>query len=292
MTLNASTTLNLNALGYRGPDPIPGGVAVPGLRTSMNRGHWMSWGLVEKVEGVRDWTIADRYVDENIRQGLTPIALLNGVPTWVDGGNLPSDKQWWNYCTDVATRYLGKIRHWEVANEYETDGAWLAHRVDDIGRLWRIASEALKAVDSGNFLICGSIQSLAHSGHGLQTLAASLRAFGQVPDAVGIHVYPQSADEVLLIAEWVHQVRGVLKSVGARDAQIWVTEWGVDKFCDLTPAQQTKLLRDVTRQLMLGRVDVSLHYMFDDHNWWGFKDRVKGKSIWNAAMATAAKYKV
>lgn len=277
-----STTLNFNAVA-----PIdavtwrPYTWPMPGLRTVHNRGEWLSRHLTK--DGT-DWTLADAWVDGNIAQGLQPLARLTDDPS------VPFDEDAWaDYCRRLATRYLGRVHFYECANEIDTEGSWCFDGNENgttAGRAWRATTDSIRSVDPEAAVICGSIQSIWPTGHGLQTLAGALRAFGpELPSDIGIHAYP-SPSEVASTTRVIERVRGACRAHAKGDPRIWVTEWSLwpAQFSGMAAKSQAAFLKEMLRQFRAAGVYASLHYLFDDPNGFGFKDRKSGKSVWNAAV--------
>jgi hypothetical protein len=281
--LIASTTLNFNAVGpltetlWR-PAPWP----QPGLRTQINRGSWLSRHLT--AQGT-DWSLADFWVDESIRQGLEPLALLTDDPS---AGPFDAEVHG-AHCRTAAKRYLGRVKRYECVNEYDTEGNWCFDGFaggEQAGLAWRTTVDAIASVDPDAVVICGSIQSIWPLGHGLQTLAGALRAYGpQLPSDIAIHAYP-TVEQVALVPRMIERVRGACRAHAKGEPRIWVTEWSLwpAVFSGMTSKAQGAFLRTMLRHFRDADVYCALHYLFDDGNGFGFVDKKVGKTTWNNAV--------
>jgi hypothetical protein len=281
--LPPSTTLNFNAVAPLGSTWRPYSNPAPGLRTVFNRGEWLSRHRI--VDD--DWTVADAWVDGCIAQGLAPLALMTDDPS------KPFDEHaHWNHCVAVMRRYIGRVRDFEAGNEGDTAGNWCYDGDQGgatTGRMWRVTTDALRSIDPNCRVICGNIQSIWPGGHGLNVLKNALPAYGAgwVPNDLSLHAYPTSTEQIDMIPRMVERVRGVCAAHGKEEPRIWMTEWSMwpPQFSTMTAAEQAAFLRRMLTRFIDAGVYASLHYLFDDPNGFGFRDRAAGVGIWNAAVA-------
>jgi hypothetical protein len=287
-----STTLNFNAVA-----PLdatrwrPYDWPMPGLRSVFNRGDWLS---PHRTQRGTDWTLADAYVDGNIAQGLEPLALLHDDPS------IPFDPVWHgDYWKAVTARYSNprrdgrpRVSYFEVLNEYDSEGWWGFDGYsggDLAGRIWRCAVDAIRSVQPGATVVCGSVQSVWPTGHGLQVTANALRAYGPwLPDDLSVHLYPTTLAAVPTMTAMIERFRGACLAHAKGAPRIWVTEWSLDNrlFSGLSSTAQGAFLRDGLRAQLAAGVHSSIHYLFDDPNGYGFRDRAAGKTTWNNALSS------
>lgn len=275
-TLNFNTVAPIDATTWR-----PYNWPMPGLRTKINRGLHLSRHLTNNGQ---DMTNADAFVNGNIAQGLEPLALLTGDP------GVPYDPvAEGNHYKMLALRYGNKVKY-EMCNEVDTDGSWCYDGNDGgtlAGLAWRTAVDAF-SLDPSIIVICGSIQSIWPTGHGLQVLEKALKAFGpNLPTDISFHCYP-TLDQVSTVPAMIERVRGACLAHAKGDPRLWITEWAPWPaiFSTMTASNQGTFLRTMFRYFRDSNVYASLHYLFDDPNGFGFTDRNKGKTVWNSAMST------
>jgi hypothetical protein len=275
MTIH-STILLYNGVADWGNGPVIGGLGCPaGLRTSHNRGPWLEGRHNPLVDGIRDWSIGEAFVLACERDGITPIALFAETTPALTA----------DYGRDLAVKF-GTRCVYEVGNEIDTLGSRLYGRsaVDGemAGGAWRLTTDAIRMACPSAEIICGSVQSVWLTGHGLQTLASALRAYGpDLPPNISIHMYPESRPAAE-ITRTIHRVRGVLEAhAKSHGCKIWVTEWGFEGFSSWTPAKQLAKIKSCARAISSAGAYAALHYLFDDSNGFGFKDRDQGVQTWN-----------
>ncbi|MGL4647997.1 MAG: hypothetical protein ACRC1H_01210, partial [Caldilineaceae bacterium] len=138
-------------------------------------------------------------------------------------------------------------------------------------------------------VVLGAVQSIAPSGHGLQTLHEALHALGeprQMLRAVAIHVYTD-ATKIDMIGRCVDQVRGVLRGFGIGDMPIWCTEFGGPGSARWTERETINHDAGVLRALSRAGVAVALKWAADDPAEFGTDDRAKLRRMWNEAHRRA-----
>lgn len=89
------------------------------------------WADIEKERGVYDWSRVDRQVEAALKRGLTMFAYTGLTPDWALPDEVPRGKglgyryppkeefaeDFERWCEAVATRYRGKITHFQLWNE-------------------------------------------------------------------------------------------------------------------------------------------------------------------------------
>jgi len=116
------------------------------------------WDRLEATRGRPIWTESDRLVDSMIREGISVQGILISTPDWAketrgflpQGLNLPyTDPQnlWARYVRDVATRYKGKVRYWEVWNEPDYPDVFWGATVADYYQMLKVSYQTIKSVD-------------------------------------------------------------------------------------------------------------------------------------------------
>ncbi|MEW6758655.1 MAG: beta-galactosidase, partial [Acidobacteriota bacterium] len=92
--------------------------------------HWVrvdfTWDVVEPKPGHYRWTLLDRVVADAERNGVNLLAILGYTPKWASAGpdrySPPRDTQEWKtFVATIVARYRGRIRHWSLWNEPNSD---------------------------------------------------------------------------------------------------------------------------------------------------------------------------
>ena len=121
------------------------------------------------------WVKYDRIVDLTEAYGLRLMVRLSNPPAWTRanpaaGDNAPPDdlQDFVNYAGAVATRYRGRIGHYQIWNEPNIYPEWGNSPIDPAGYAEMLcrAYAALKAVDPDIVVISGAIApTIALDGH-------------------------------------------------------------------------------------------------------------------------------
>lgn len=128
-------------------------------------------------------------------------------------------EDWRRYVREVALRYRGQARYWEVLNEADMPMHWSGSAAQLV-MLSRAAREELKAIDPGNVVLAPNVTTL-----GLRLLHDFLLQGGaQAIDAVSMHAYIGRSPDVALSK--LRNLREMLAAHGW-DLPIWNTESGL-----------------------------------------------------------------
>lgn len=234
--------MHFNALDTRWPatEPRIGATRIwdaGGPRDGQGEGG-AQWADVQPAPGVFDWSGLDARVDRALRRGAGSLYVLGGrTPRWaaatpdVDSPYGPGqcaepvdDRVWGGWVQAVATRYRGRIRHWELWNEADLP-AFYCGRPERLIALARIARQVLKRIDPGNVLL-----SPGYSGPDAGGLDHFLRGGGGAQvDAIAFHFYVDRPED---LAARMHGVREVMARHGVAALPLWNTEQG---FFDAEP---------------------------------------------------------
>jgi hypothetical protein len=114
------------------------------------------WGLIEPREGQFNWTATDRIVDSLRAKGINILGIISYSSSWAtpakQDDNQPSavsfyppdnSKYYW-FVRNLVTRYKGKVTHWEVWNEPNSNLFWKP--VPDARAYAELLKTAYKAV--------------------------------------------------------------------------------------------------------------------------------------------------
>ncbi|WZL79745.1 FN3 associated domain-containing protein [Eubacteriales bacterium mix99] len=185
----------------------------------------MFWGDAEKVKGqveiLPEW---DEYIDTAIANGLKPLAELDfGNDLYGGGGPVTEEAlaAFCNYCVVIAKHFEGRVRHFEIWNEWnggmDTNGT-----VDQYSRMLVAASKAIKEVVPDAYII-GGVTAGADIAW-LQQMIDYPGAYEAV-DAISMHPYCYpSSPENGNVAGSVEQLSHIFGNRAAKP--IWLSEIG------------------------------------------------------------------
>ncbi len=200
-----------------------------------------------------DWTHSDRIVEEAEAWELQLLFRLGHPPGWAtadEAGNVPIDlKAFGAFCSDVASRYRGRVRGYQVWNEPNLAREWAGREPDPAGyvELLRTCYVALKEADPEALVISAG---LAPTGSGPPVAlpdADFLRGMyeaGAAPyfDLLGLHapgyaappeVSPQEAaatpeygGQRFFCFRHAEEMRAIMEAQGDGEKQVAILEFG------------------------------------------------------------------
>ncbi len=191
------------------------------------------WAAINIAPGTYNWTTLDLHVARAQAQGAEIVFNLGRTPSWASArpnefspyGNgqaaEPADDQYWrDWVLAVATRYRGRITHWEIWNEPNDEWFWTgstARMVELAGQAYSI----LKTIDSENLVVSPSPYDL-----GFLTEYLSLGG-GDFADIIGYHFYLVEGEEPEhLYQSYVPVVKYIMESHGQGSKSLFDTENG------------------------------------------------------------------
>lgn len=271
---------------------------------------YVQWYLLEPKKGQWDFSKLDKYVAMAEQHGVEVLLPLGLTPQWASAR--PNEKSaytpgnaaeaakmedWRNYVRTVATRYKGRIHHYELWNEVNLPMFYTG----STKRLVELAQEMfiiLKEVDSSNIVVSPSIT----GDYGKDWFDKYLQdGGGNYADVIGFHFYvPTQEPEV--IPNFVQDIRTIMGRHGLTKLPLWNTEAGwhianTDGSSEVgAPGKWKRLQPDeaanyVARALILGRVGgLDRFYWYAwDNTYMGFVEP-KNKSIKPAGKAYGQVY--
>ena len=151
--------------------------------------------------------------------------------------------KWTRFCSKVATRYLGKIKYYEVWNEpnMNNNGTTTTHATNffysgtfaKLSEMVRLANQAIKAVDATAKIICPPVQGWNSTGTDLSgtyftgMMQASDGAAGTMKDwvdIVGVHLYLPGANITGRLVGCIDRVNTAKTAAGVSAKETWDTE--------------------------------------------------------------------
>lgn len=213
------------------------------------------WQHIEPSDNNWDFSALDDFVDAHTGKDI--LFTLFGTPAWASARPSevgiygafnaglqaePSDMTKWDrFCTTIATRYLGKIKYYEVWNEpnYDNNGVtttgpnfFFSGTFAKLSEMVRRANQAIKAVDPTAKIIAPAITNWATTGGGTAEayftgmLAASDGATGTMKDwvdVVGVHLYV-GGNDITKLPKIIDRVNAGKTTAGVSAKETWDTE--------------------------------------------------------------------
>lgn len=253
------------------------------------------WNKIETSAGVFDWTLLDNFVNFHYAAGRQILHTLFGTPVFysarpsetcsyeLGAAAEPSDLTKWDaYCTALATRYAGKITHYEIWNEPNLVGFFTGTQ-SILSQLTRRASQIIKAIDPAAKIVSSPVTSLQTGGSGLtyflNMMQASDGASGQMKswvDVVGCHLYPANYAGLSALPQMITDIRAHMVTLGINTKPLWNTEFSVlsPSFATMSSSQRRAAIQrmlTVSSAHNSGGCDVSIWYG-GDNSTLGFVD--------------------
>ena len=265
----------------------------------------LRWNQIETSAGNFTWTAMDSWVNSHYALGRQLLFVLYGTPVFYSARPAevgaygvgspgiqaePSDMtKWDNFCSAVATRYLGKIKYYEVWNEpnMNNDGTttsgssfFFSGTFAKLSEMTRRANQAIKAIDPTAKILSPAVTNwsvtAAQSAEKFFTgmMAASDGAGGTMVawiDIVGVHLYLPTQNRVEDLAGMIDRVNAAKTTAGISALPTWDTESapiGGDVI-NLTDAQAMQLISRSMLTMAAKGVARTFYYQYD-HGTMGF----------------------
>jgi Glycosyl hydrolases family 39 len=195
---------------------------------------YVDWPHLEPERGKWNFQTLDKYVASAERAGIELVLPLGLSPAWASArpgepsnyrpGNAaePQDiEDWRTYVRQVAQRYKGRIKTYDLWNEVNVKGFYSGSQ-EKLIELARVAHGTLKEVDPNIVFISPSVVGEGHHRWLDQYLA---KGGAKYLDVVGYHFYvPKAGPEAML--PLIQQVQGVMRKHGLQNKPLWNTETG------------------------------------------------------------------
>jgi hypothetical protein len=249
----------------RANDPL-NGITASTVRSHDCSGGIARWQFIETAPGVFDgFANLDVWVNAHYQAGRDIVFTLFATPPFYSARSTernaysdqdpepypynrgitaePSDMTKWDaYCTAVATRYLGKIKYYEVWNEpnYQNDGTgatgtynFFSGTYAKLAEMVRRANQAIKAVDPTAKIISPPITSWSSvPWQGAETyfwgMMGTATGDGSTTmknwiDIVGVHLY-MGGNDITQMSGMIDRIKSVMATTGTSGMEIWDTE--------------------------------------------------------------------
>lgn len=206
------------------------------------------WAAIEPAPGEFDFRAYDAIVDAAAARGLSVLAILGYTPDWAtdgpEGSGVPRDPaDWQGFCSQVATRYAGRVERFELWNEPNQSAFWAGSRSQYINVIVKPGSAALHAANPAARVGGPALAHLVSGGSDwYRWLYDVLQSASDSLDFVTHHVYDNDGDgditkKLTGSTRFANQpslwdienpsVREVLKNVGWYPSRpVWLTETG------------------------------------------------------------------
>jgi|SRR5687768_2890700 len=244
----------------RDNDSNPIGVSFGTARSHDIKDGKGRWQYIETSNNVWDFDTIDEWVDAHHIAGRDIVFTLFGTPTWASARqseegifgpyNLgiqaePLDMAHWDrYCAKIATRYLGKIKYYEVWNEPNlnsngtgptgTTGTafFFSGTHAKLSEMVRRANQTIKAIDPTAKVLSPPLVSWSSSAGGsaetyfTSMMAASDGATGTMKDwvdIVAVHMYI-SGNHITNLPGIIDRVDAAKTTAGVSSKETWDTE--------------------------------------------------------------------
>ncbi len=252
---------------------------------SVSFGSWrlwdanVAWAELEPQQGKWKFHLLDSYLALADNHGVELVLTLGMTPTWASARpNEPSAygtkavgwaaepariADWDDYVWEVATRYKGRIRYWEIWNE-PNGGGFYSGTMEQMLEMAQHAYTILKNVDADNVVITPSAVGVP----GIAWLARYLQAGGgQSADVIGFHFYVYPAPPEAMLPR-IQKVQSLMMLNGVADKPLWNTESGWSR--PSVFATDDEMMAFVSRALLLnavGGVSRFYWYAWDNSSW-------------------------
>jgi hypothetical protein len=274
--------------------------ALTGVTAKTVRSHDMAggksrWQKIEYADGLYDWVDLDLWVNTHYAAGRDIAFVLFGTPSWATarpseanayssgtygagGSNYgiaaePANlADWDNYCTAIATRYLGKIKYYEVWNEVNLTSFFTGTKTI-LAQMVRRANQAIKAVDPTAKIISPSIQGWVTTAAGASEtyftgmMSASDGAAATMAswvDIIAVHLYT-NANNSYSLNGIIDRINAGKTTAGVTAKETWDTESSpfIPYPVDLTDANLIKLMGRNTITMAARGIARHIYYMYD-----------------------------
>jgi Glycosyl hydrolases family 39 len=190
-----------------------------------------SWNGIEPEQGKFRWQFWDNLVRLAEQNRIELIPYVAYTPRWAarKGKDFwkqpPRDpKLYADFMFQIATRYRGRIRSWEIWNEPDNKDYWTG-TPDEYAELTMLAAKRIREADPQAVLVLGGVAYGPNKF--LQTLITGYHLDRYV-DVIAMHAYPESWLNIpmeTIFEQWVPEIAQLIAGDGSGD-DLWLNEMG------------------------------------------------------------------
>ena len=174
------------------------------------------------------WERLDRIVAALEQAAIAPLPVISHAPAWAidvrapTPAGRPAQREYFaDMMTALATRYRGRVQHWELWNEPDHLHSWTGTLADYVELVLEPGAAAVRSAAPECAVLLGGLA----SHHSLEVIH---RAGGALLyDIASVHSYPPIAS-VRPVRRAVNHVRWVLERDGGPSRPVWLTECGIN----------------------------------------------------------------
>jgi hypothetical protein len=198
-----------------------------------------AWSQIETAKGQYNWALVDRAVANAEKQGVKDILMVLGsTPTWNAKRIVPGDypvpgaasapkslAAWDAFVAEVAQRYKGRIKAYQIWNEASLAMFWDG-TPEVMAELTERAYRIIKAEDPKARVVAASTTVRLEGAFDrfFPRYLAALAERDWPVDVFAAHLYPTSRGTTDDRAAFISQVTDELAAAGAPDLPVWDTE--------------------------------------------------------------------
>ncbi|MBU7004647.1 MAG: glycosyl hydrolase 53 family protein, partial [Theionarchaea archaeon] len=202
-----------------------------------------TWNSIEHEKGIFDFEQYDEVVEETAEVGVRILGILDYSAEWASSAPTTWDhardrappknlEDWSNYVFKTVEHFKGRVSHWEVWNEPNTNFFWLPKKdAQGYTNLLRAAYVAAKQADPQCVVLIGGM--IGFGPEDLEYIEEIYsRGGGSYFDVFAWHPYPGDPNPCLdqfNFTEFMAELKGIISRYGDEHKEIWFTEiaWGI-----------------------------------------------------------------
>ena len=201
----------------------------------------LTWNVIEPQPGAYRWDLVDPVVQDAESHDIRLLGILGFCPPWASSGSdafYPprSVKEWQGFVSAIVGRYRGRIRHWIMWNEPNSNTFFHGSVEQFIRQVLIPGAEAARAADPECKIVGPDLAHLT-GAHWDTWLDRILAEAGPHLDVISHHCYKDKPNEVFRMLEgpsrpWEPQpVQRIIERRGQKGKPFWLTEtgWRSDK---------------------------------------------------------------
>ena len=189
------------------------------------RGHPV-WPRIQPKPDQWDWSSCDAIVDAHANFGIEVQFLLSGAPRWSwqsKSESVPRVDAWEHFCRELAKRYQGRVRYYELWNE--PDIGFFRGTQEQYIELLRAGYQAIKKTDPSAKVTSGGFASWSHG----QTKPGMVpRVISECQDSYDLIAYHRHGEFSNFRSELEEILLPYCQNVLRRPKPLYFTETGMD----------------------------------------------------------------